>query len=135
MSLTELNVPILPVVSNAHICSSYLETDVLSHCTYTIYTGNNLLKCDPRGLFPGTVSEDCSDGLCVMFSSTSVGDIATYFTTSDYCINSTSGLDFTRECLDNGMWSGNVPIKHIGNHSYTNTVFTWIKVCADVHIR
>ena len=115
MSLTELNVPILSVVSNAHtymLFYNYGGKDIHLMCFFN--KGNNFLKCDPSGLFPVTVSGNCSNGLCVDFNGTSVGDIATYFTTPDYCINSTSGLNFTRECLDTGLWSGNAPIKLIG---------------------
>ena len=60
---------------------------------------------------------NCSDGLCVEFNGTCVGDIATYFTTSDYCIISTSGL--TRECQDDRMWSGSVPRSLKGNILFT----------------
>ena len=54
---------------------------------------------------------NCSDGRCVEFNGTCVGDRATYFTTSDYCI-STGGL---RECQDDRMWSGSVPDTLKGN--------------------
>ena len=83
-------------------------------CLLIVHTG---LKCDPSGLL---VSGDCSKSLCVEFNDISVGDIATYFTPSDYCINTTN---FTRECLDTGLWSGNVPIELIGNHIPTLTLF------------
>ena len=128
MSLTELNVPILPVVSNAcmYIRSfiiyytevPYLYIHLMCFLTLynSIYKGDNFL-CVASDLLPVPVSGDCYNDLCVEFSSTSVGDIATYSTTSDYCINSTSGP--TRECLDTGLWSGNMPITLKGTNTYT----------------
>ena len=73
------------------------------------------VDCDVSSLFPPG-NGNCSNGLCVEFSSTSVGDIATYSITPDYCVSSTSRL--TRECQNDRSWSGSVPRTLKGNISY-----------------
>ena len=68
-----------------------------------------------RDLLPEPITRNCSKGLCVRFNGTSVGDIATYFTTPHHCINRTSEL--TRVRQNDGSWSGSVPGKLEGNIS------------------
>ena len=77
----------------------------------------SFVDCNVSDLFPPG-NGNCSNGLCVEVNGTSVGDIATYFVTSGYCIISTSGL--TRECQEDRSWSGSVPRTLKGNTEHRN---------------
>ena len=73
-----------------------VKTDLLL-CTELISLGSNTLCC-------------AGNSVCVEYSGLSIGDVATYNTSNEYCIDT----ELVRMCNESNAWEGTIPAVYRG---------------------